>query len=335
MKRTLKLLTVAVVVGASTTGAALAAASPTVSTGSVANVTETTAVLRGHVDPDGAPTGYLFNFGPTAAYGANSPARRVGAGSKSVAVSQTGTGLTPGTIYHYRVAALNSAGGAAGADRTFKTTGHAPPGAFTGPAVNVGKTTATPTGTINPNGETTGWAIQYGPTSGYGSQTITQAPLPAVYTAVPVSVQLTGLASATLFHYRIIAYHGTTVGSYGLDQTFFTEPLIRPKPSFTTRTTPRRESRSPYVFTTGGTLHGNTYIPAAQRCTGTVGIRYYNGHRQLAFVVAQIGGDCRFTQQATFRRTHGHGAKRLRITVDFRGNGYLAKSNKVDHVAAG
>ncbi len=334
MKRTAKLLAAVLVVGASITGGALAAASPTVSTGPVANVTNTTVVLKGHVDPNGAATDYLFNFGPTDAYGINSAVGGAGAGSKPLAVSKKITGLTPGTVYHYRIAALSAAGAAEGKDRTFKTSGHPPPGILTGPAVNVGKRIATPTGAVNPNGQLTSWTIQYGLTTSYSFQTAA-ALLPAVSTVVPVSAQLTGLASATLFHYRLVGYHGTTVFSYGADQTFFTEPLIRPTPDLTTRTTPKRASRSPYTFTTGGTLHGNADLPAAGRCTGHVGIRYDNGRRQVAYVVATVGPNCKFTQQASFTRTYGHGPTPLRITIDFRGNGYLGRANKVDHVSAG
>jgi hypothetical protein len=333
MKRMSKLLAAILVVGASITGVALAAASPTVSTGPVAKATNTTVVLEGHVNPNGAATDYLFSFGPTAAYGANSTVGSAGAGSASVAVSKKITGLTPGTVYHYRLAASNSAGSANGADRTFKTTGHPPAAVLTGPAVTVGKSIATPTGSIDPNGAITPWEVQYGLTTSYGSVVVGPS-LPAGTTALPVSVQITGLASKTLFHYRIVAFHGSAT-SYGADQTFFTEPLIRPTPYFTTRTTPSRDARSPYTFTTGGTLHGNTDLPAVGRCTGHVGIRYYNGRRQVAYTVATVGGNCKFTQQATFRRTHGNGPTPLRVTVDFRGNGYLGKANKVDHVTAG
>ena len=55
-----------------------------------------------------------------------------------------------------------------GADRTFTTTGHPPAAVVTGAAVNVGKTVATPTGVINPEGAATTWVVQYGLTPAYG-----------------------------------------------------------------------------------------------------------------------------------------------------------------------
>jgi hypothetical protein len=330
-----KLLVITLVITASITGLALAASSPTVITGAAGSVTETTAVLHGRVNPNGNPTDYLFSYGPTTAYGANSASLGAGHGSKGIDVSQTITGLTPGTLYHYRINALNASGAASGADRTFTTTGHPPAAVVTGGAVDVRKTLATPTGTINPEGAPTSWLVQYGLSINYGLETFTQPALSPVSTPLPVAAQLSGLAPATLFHYRIVASHSDGTVSPGLDQTFFTEPVTRPVPKMTTRTSPSLDRRSPYAFTTGGTLHGAGFIPAADRCTGNVGIRYYNGRRQLAFTVAPVGGDCKFSVQATFKRLFGTGPAPLSVTIDFRGNGYLAPVIRTDHVTAG
>ncbi|MFZ0040910.1 MAG: hypothetical protein WAK93_06375 [Solirubrobacteraceae bacterium] len=334
MKRMWCLLAAVLVVGASVTGVALAATSPTVSTGGATSVSNTTAVLNGHVNPNGAATNYLFSYGLTTAYGANSAAGTTGSGTTSVAVGKKITGLAPGTVYHYRISASSSAGAAAGKDRTFKTAGHPLAAVVTGPAVNVGKSIATPTATINPNGVATTYEFQYGLTTAYGSQVAGSAALLPVTTPEGVSVALSGLKSATLFHYRVVAFHHG-IASYGADQTFFTEPLIRPKADLTTRTSPKSDSKSPYSFGTGGTLHGNTEYPATGRCTGKVGIRYYNGRRQLAYALATIGGNCKFAQKVSFRRYYGHGPTRLKITIDFRGNGYLNKVNKTNYVTVG
>lgn len=333
MKRTLKLLVLAVVMVASVTGLAVAASSPTVKTGAATKVTDTSVVLNGLVTPNGNPTAYVFSYGPTTAYGAATAAHSAGRGTKPVAVTRTITGLTPGTLYHYRITALNGAGSSAGADRTFTTTGHPPAAVITGSAVNVGKTAATATGSINPEGAPTSWVIQYGLSTGYGYESFPQA-LAAVNAPLPVSGVLAGLSSQTLFHYRIVAFHGA-VASPGADQTFFTEPERRLTPQLRAHTSPARARRSPYTFTTSGTLGGAGAIPAPQRCTGNVGIRFYNGRRQLAFVVAPVGADCRFSVSATFRRLFGKGVVPVKVTVDYRGNGYVAPANRTDHVTAG
>ena len=334
MRRILQVLVLSTVVGASIAGSALAAGSPAVATGGATKIGNATAVLNGTINPNGHATQYSFTYGPTTAYGATTTLHTVKAGTKAVAIAVTVTGLVPGTTYHYRLSATSAGGAAAGADRAFTTTGHPPAAVITGGTVNVGKTVATPTGVINPEGVTTTWVIQYGTTTAYGVQNF-PGTLGGVSTPVPVSAELTGLAPATLFHYRIVAFHGSSVVSAGEDATFFTEPLKRPTPRMTAHTSPGRDKRSPYAFTTSGTLSGAGFIPAAQRCTGNVGVRFFNGRRQLAFVVAPVQPTCKFSVQASFRRLHSKAPAALKVTVDYRGNGYIAAVNRVDHVTAG
>jgi hypothetical protein len=334
MTRMLKLLILSIAITLIAAAVALAAASPTVATEKATKIQDMAATLNGTVNPNGAGTEYVFSYGPTTAYGSNTTARSVGAGTKTVAVAQTVGSLTPGTIYHYRLAAINRSGTTFGADRTFTTAGHPPAAVVTGPPSSVTQSTATPTGTINPEGADTTWEIQYGTTTNYGLQTAAQA-LPADTTPIPVSAQITGLASATLFHYRIVAFHGAEVASTGVDATFFTEPLVRPKPRIAARTTPRRDRRSPYTFMTNGVLRGGVSIPAAQRCTGNVTIRVFHGRRRLADVVAPVGANCTFSVPATFRRLHARGPVRLQVKMTFGGNGYLAPASRTNTVLAG
>jgi hypothetical protein len=328
------LLGVSAAMGIAVTGVAAAAASPTVTTGPATKVTTTTAVLTGHVGPNGNSTAYVFSYGPTNAYGATTAGRSAGSGTTLVAVAEKITGLTPGTVYHYRITAVNRSGTATGADRTFTTAGHPPAAVVTGSPLNVGPTVATPTGVINPEGAITNWVVQYGLSPGYGYQTFGQT-LGAGTAAVPVSAQLTGLTPGSLFHYRIVAYHGASVVSAGADATFFTEPSPRPVPRMSVRTRPGRDRRSPYTFTTSGALGGAAWIPAAQRCAGNVGVRFYNRRRQLAFVLAPVDGNCRFSVSASFRRLRGQAPAALRVTVDYRGTGYLAPAKRTNHVTAG
>jgi hypothetical protein len=334
VRRISKVLAVAFVIAGCLPAAALAA-SPTATTGAATKVSQTGVVLHGGVNPNGAATGYFFQYGPTPNLGIDSVSRSIGGGTKTVDVARPLGGLTPGTVYYYRIAATSTAGTAFGAILHFSTQGHPPPAVVTGVALNVRKTVATPTGLINANGGATSWQIQYGLTAGYGLQTGILPLTPVTATPLPVSAELSGLAPATLFHYRIVAVPAVGPVAYGGDATFFTEPDRRPVPRFSPHSAPGSDKKSPYTFTTTGTLGGASFIPAIDRCTGKVGVRYYNGKRQLAVVVAPVGGDCRFTAQASFRRTHAKGAANLRVTVDFRGNGYLAPVNRVDHVSAG
>jgi hypothetical protein len=103
--------------GAAPSGA-LAASKPAVTTGAAASVTQATATLTGTVTPNGAPTSYFFQYGPTSLYGGQTTAVTI-SGKQTVAVPVGG--LAPFTTYHYRLVAQNSHGLTKGKDRTFKT----------------------------------------------------------------------------------------------------------------------------------------------------------------------------------------------------------------------
>ena len=94
---------------------------PIVITGGVSNVTYSSAILYGWVDARGEVTNYVFQYGSTGAYGAQSPLAPAGNGTVSIRVSQAVTGLQPGIVYHYRVVAYGPGGAVRGGDRTFKT----------------------------------------------------------------------------------------------------------------------------------------------------------------------------------------------------------------------
>jgi hypothetical protein len=331
MKRTTRLIVSTVALAATVTGVAAAASSPTVATGGATKITHFAATLNATVNPNGNETGYVFQYGVTSAYGQSTNSHSAGGGTAPVKVADGISGLTPGTVYHYRVAALNRTGGALGADHTFRTIGPPPALVATGAAVNVTSSTATVTGSVTTNGAATEWVVQYGVTTAYGAQTFGQVVANSP-TAVPVSVTLTGLAPATLFHYRLVGYHGSSVVSYGGDGTFFTEPLQRPKPRLSAHTKPSVARHRPYAFTTVGSLGGAMSIPPFARCAGNVGVRYYRGRQQIGFVVVPVGSNCQFMAQASFRHVRGVGPTPVRIRVDFRGNGYVAPASHTDHV---
>ncbi len=314
--------------------AVASAATPVAKTGAATHITGTSVVLGGRVNPHGVDTDFSFAYGPTTAYGGMTIAHNAGSGTQGRAVAEQVTGLSPGTVYHYRITAVSATGTVYGADASFKTAGSPPSSVVTGPATAIGRTNATPTGTINPNGSATTWEIQYGLGTGYGLQTFTQPAIAAGFAAVPVSLKLAGLAPATLFHYRVVAYHGA-VATYGGDATFFTRPEHAASPRMTAHTTPGSDRRAPYTFTTSGSLKGGTFIPAVYRCTGTVGIRYFNGRHQLGYAVAGVTPSCTFSAKVSFRHTRGHGSVPIRVTVYHRGNGYLAGEGRTDHVHAG
>jgi hypothetical protein len=97
---------------------------PTAEGGSVSDVTPTSATLTAQVDPNGTDTTYYFQYGTSSSYGSSAPAapgRDIGSGHAAQSVSATPLGLQPGTLYHYRVVAVSSAGTSKGPDGTFTT----------------------------------------------------------------------------------------------------------------------------------------------------------------------------------------------------------------------
>ena len=323
MSRKLKLLVGVVAVLAATTAVAVAAGSPSVSTGGASAVTHTTAVLNGTVNPHGAKTGYRFEWGLTPAYGAIGPLGSAGSGSSPTSVKLAISHLLPGTVYHFRLVALSRVGGAVGSDRTFKTAGHPPPYAATGPASAVSGSGATVTGIVNPNGVTTTWYFQYGVSTAYGFQTVPQA-LPAASTPLPVSQPLAGLQPGTIFHYRLVAIN-RGVTEYGNDATFMTFPARRGHARVRAIARPRRAGRRPYSFLIAGHIVTPRSIPGQFACSGTVRIHFLLGRRGVYRAVVPVQSNCSFGAGARLGRKPGHhrGPVRLRVVVNFDGNGYL------------
>ena len=92
---------------------------PVISEGGPAQVTETTAILSGVVNPVGVSTTAMFQFGSTTGYGWNTTGVNIGSGTSSVLIGGTAIGLTPGTTYHYQIVTTSTAGTFYGPDETF------------------------------------------------------------------------------------------------------------------------------------------------------------------------------------------------------------------------
>jgi len=114
-------LTAAVVLGALLVPASALAAAPTVTTGGVSLVTQNSAKLKGTIDPNGTATSYIFQYGTTRLYGAQTAPLAAGAGTKPRKVSAVVSALAPDTRYHYRLVGLRGNRVFTGADKTFKT----------------------------------------------------------------------------------------------------------------------------------------------------------------------------------------------------------------------
>ncbi len=83
--------------------------------------TATSATLVAGVYPNSFDTTYFWQYGATNAYGQQTPTVDIGSGRAPVASSDIISGLTPNTLYHYRLVAQNSAGTSYGYDYTVTT----------------------------------------------------------------------------------------------------------------------------------------------------------------------------------------------------------------------
>src|SRR4051794_9969465 len=111
----------ALVVAIAAAPSAAMAKPPGVATNGVAPIGPRQATAHGTVNPRGQETTYYFEYGPTTAYGTQTPPTSAGAGNRVVKTAKELTGLEPQTSYHYRLVARNASGTANGADRTFNT----------------------------------------------------------------------------------------------------------------------------------------------------------------------------------------------------------------------
>jgi hypothetical protein len=93
------------------------------------------------------------------------------------------------------------------------------PAVSTGSAVNVGPDAATVWGTVNSNAEAATYHFDYGTSTNYTSQTISEPILNSTPTSV--DARLTGLSPNTVYHYRLEATDAWGT-NYGADQTFTT-----------------------------------------------------------------------------------------------------------------
>jgi len=196
----------------------VASSAPAATTKSTSNIGDNSATLNASVNPNGVATTVYFEFGTSTSYGSKSSSKSIGSGRSAQNVAIGIGGLAFSTVYHVRVVAVNAVGTTTGADVTFTTTGR--PLVATGAVSGVTSSSATLSGTVDPNGHAASWYFQYGTTTGYGLQTPTQSSS-SRSGARNVTVAIANLKAATTYHYRFVASNGIGM-SFGNDIAFTT-----------------------------------------------------------------------------------------------------------------
>jgi len=197
------------------------------------SLTQTSATLTASVNPHGGEVSDChFDYGVSNAYGASAQCMPMpGNGMSPVEVSAPVGGLSPNTIYHFRIVANNRGGSSVGADQTF-TTLRDPPSATALAPSSLAQTSVTLNASVNPHGgEVSDCHFDYGVSSDYGAS-IQCVPMPgSSMSPVDVSAAVGGLSPNTIYHFRIVASNGGG-SSVGADQTFTTDGVAgRTEPS--------------------------------------------------------------------------------------------------------
>jgi hypothetical protein len=266
---------------------------PQVTTTAATLVTSSSATINGSGVPGGAATTAWFRYSPTNpggcsdTFGTRIPAMTggtdLGAGNSSVPFSQMLTGLTQGTTYYYCAIASNTLGTVFGGLGSF-TTQNAP-SVTTNAASGVGDTTATLSGTANPNGAaSTGW-FRYATTSpgtcddAFGTRVPASGgtDLGSSMSLVGFTQPVNGLTANTTYYYCAIA--SNSLGkSFGAVVSFTTRApaavTTQAATSLTTSTAQLNGSANPNGASTLGWFRLYTTDPGST-CSDSAGIRVH------------------------------------------------------------
>jgi hypothetical protein len=212
---------------------------PVVGTGEAQDITRTGALLGGNVETVGLPAEYYFQYVSEATYqtalaqGDNpfslsestSAPELPGSNEVNAIAPVAISGLSPQTLYHYRLVAKNAFGAEYGQALTFTTAGSTPPLLSTGAAGNISQTTATLSGTVDTNGLQT----EYGFEIATSPSDLTQGQVPETglgslggSTTETVSLALDELQPGTTYYYRLTATNAD--GTVKSEPVSFTTP---------------------------------------------------------------------------------------------------------------
>jgi DNA-binding beta-propeller fold protein YncE len=188
-------------------------------------ITGTSAILHGEIDPEGKEVGYYFSYntnGNCTGEGATTTPLNNGegplTGNTPVEVSTSITGLQPSTHYTFCLFATNTFGASEGTAEPLTTSALAP-SVDSQSASDPGNPTVSLSAQINPNNQETTYSFQYanneeltgattvpgGTLTGFGDQT--------------ASVNLGGGLAPGVYYYRTVAENATGT-SYGSVQSF-------------------------------------------------------------------------------------------------------------------
>ncbi|NLN75047.1 MAG: family 10 glycosylhydrolase [Armatimonadetes bacterium] len=179
---------------------------PVISNVTAGNLTNVAATITWITNQEASTQ---VEYGATTSYGSSSTLDPANIKSHSASLS----GLTPNTLYHYRVKSGNANGMSTSADYTFTTLDKP---TISDVQADTTSTTATVTWKTNHPSDS---KVKYGLTTAYGGQGVSQTEV------TQHTITLTGLTASTTYHYQCIS-----VNAYGtatsVDYTFATKSPV-------------------------------------------------------------------------------------------------------------
>lgn len=242
----------------------LGGTAPVITNVQATNITNNSATITWTTNQ---PASSRVDYGLTTSYGTY-----VTNASMVTSHSMTLTGLTPTTLYHFKVTSTNAGGTSVSSDFTFTTNG--PPTISNVQVSNVGATTATITWTTNTASDS---RVNYGPTSTYGSYQSD----PAQVTSH--TINLTGLTPSTTYHYQCVSSN-----AYGTAQTsdaVFTTTEV-PTEIIVDNTDPGWSNTSP---------GGGTWSVGTSSLVPKIGTNYLYAAGDGSTVESSVTKKCRWT----------------------------------------
>ena len=99
----------------------------------------------------------------------------------------------------------------------------------------------------------------------------------------------------------------------------------------TAKTTPKRDRKAPYSFTTKGKLALPAGVLPAAGCTGTVDVSFKAGKKTVSSRRVKLESDCTYASKVTFRLPRRLNPKRLAVVVVHGGNAVVEGSRANRH----
>ena len=215
------------------------AGAPAVTTDTSVAPTNSTAVVTGSVNPEGAQTSYWYEYGPSATLGQKTASQTIGSGFDAIPSPGYITGLGTNTLYYFRLTAQNAYGTVSGTTYSFSTNNN-PAGQGVAPAVStnsagdITRGSVTLNASVNAHSSQTTFWFEYGTDTNFGQVTAFQSGGSA-NGSISVSAPVSGLNPLTTYYFRVNAQnqYGTVNGT---TRTFTTTgPSVSVAPVVTTQ----------------------------------------------------------------------------------------------------